>query len=251
MGDTSCTLIAPRPAERPTRRGWPALLLVPAVLGGTACGSGERSAAPGTTVPAVTTTLSASEVAKAKARSVVLTAADVPGFTRAAPTTESSPDPQLACAKEAPTLVATTNSPTKVEGETFERGPDGDLTVSSTADVLDPAQATTLLAELASPKLAACFQRAFRDAFNAELGGQASLTVKVVPSSSPVAGAEQAASLDIQGTVSAAGNRVPMHFRWSFVRKQGTVATLDYGAFGAGYDKAEHDRLLALITSRL
>lgn len=230
------------------------LVLVPLLMGLGGCGSAaaKKQASPTTTVPAATTTtLSKAEIDKAKAKSLVLTAADLPGFTTKAPTPDDNADPLNTCARTAPMLSSAVDSPNDAPGDDFERGADGAVAVGSDGDVLDPVLASTYLKELAGPSLAACFQRVIKAEIVKGLPKGVTATISVVPGTAPVAGAEQAVSLDIKGKVSGGSVALLIRLRLDVLRKQGAIVSLSYAAFGVPFDQAEHDRLLALLASRL
>lgn len=144
-----------------------AALGLAAVLVFGACGGDNGSSAPTTTVtPATTTTLSQVQLDKQKAQRVVLTAADLPGYTQDPPRPSGDraefAAAANACVNNNPVIVAL-GQDTDPRGATspgFRKGET--VTVSSSVTFGETEDAArSVMADLNAASFPACFSRAF------------------------------------------------------------------------------------------
>jgi hypothetical protein len=148
-------------------RGKAAALGLAAVLAFGACGDDNDSASSTTTVaPATTTTLSQVQLDEQKAQRIVLTAADLPGYTQDPPD-PSADSPEFeaaanACVNNNPLIVAlgTDTDPRGAVSPDFSKGDLTTVTSSVTfGDTEDAAR--SVMADLNAASFPACFSRAF------------------------------------------------------------------------------------------
>ena len=149
-------------------RGRTAALGLAAVLVLSGCGDDEDSASSTTTTvaPATTTTLSQVQLDKQKAQRIVLTAADLPGYTQDPPD-PSGDSPEFeaaanACVKNNPLIVALgqDTDPRGATSADFSKGET--VTVSSSVTFGETEDAArSVMADLNAASFPACFSAAF------------------------------------------------------------------------------------------
>jgi hypothetical protein len=235
-----------------------ACLLALSAMG--ACGGGGTTSqadlattlVPTSTLPATTTTLSPAELAKKKAASIVLVAADVPGFTKAAPTPDdTSPSALDRCEKLTPALNSLDTDPNKVTGDSFERA-DGSVSVESDALVIDDlARAKKAVDELSTSQVARCLESGMKLDVAKGLAPGTTVTVKAAPFKPTVPGAEQVGGLTLTLNVKTPQGAVPFVYSAVQLRKAGVLASVFYGGPTMFAESAELSRLLALVASRM
>ncbi len=217
-----------------------------------ACGDDESSA-PSTTA-STTTTLSQVELDKQKGQRVVLTAADVPGFT------QDPPDPDddsaeleaaaNACVNNNPVLVQLGKDadPRGANGQDFSKGEEATLSSSVTfAETEEQARSAITDAGVAS------FPNCFSRALTAALRAQGTFTnVSVTTAKLPVLTVGDG-SVGYRSTARArvAGTAVTLYFDATFIRSGRGVAVIDGFTLGAPFPEAERVRLATLVAQRM
>ncbi|MCA1670917.1 MAG: hypothetical protein LC799_01485, partial [Actinobacteria bacterium] len=148
-------------------RGKTAVLGLAAVLLLGGCGDDNDSSASTTTVPpATTTTLSQAQLDEQKAGRIVLTTADLPGYT-VDPPDPSGDNPEFdaavtACANNNPMIVqlGSDNDPRGARSPDFSKGET--VTVSSSVTFADTEdQARSVMTDLNAASFPTCFSRAY------------------------------------------------------------------------------------------
>jgi hypothetical protein len=221
-------------------------------------GGGSKSSTPSTSpaasAPASTTTTSQAEADKDKAQRIVLTAADVPGFTvDVANTSTKNADLEAAanaCVNNNPLLVrlgeATdprgARSPDFTMGETLTVG--SSATFGETED-----EARSAIAALSAPAFTGCFS----DALAAELGKNPALTnVTVTTSRLPtVAAGDQSIGYRSTARLRVSGTAVTFYFDFTFVRTGRGVTVLSDVTVGNAYPEADRTRLATVLAGRM
>src|SRR5215210_4564227 len=136
------------------------------VMGG--CGDDKKESSSTTTVaPATTTTLSQAQLDKQKAARILLTAADLPGYTLSAPDPSIDSSAEFEVASDACVnnnalfiYLGDESDPRGAATEDFEKGET--LTVSSSVTFGDTEdQVRTAIADVSATTVAACLARAF------------------------------------------------------------------------------------------
>ena len=237
-----------------TSRGTAALAVAALTLAA-GCGRGDKTSSPettaptDTTVPATTTTTSNED----ELRKLLLVATDVPEFKEKAATAdppEEEDDPFVKCEAELPALKALDDA-IEVEGDTFVRGPEDGVEVSSDVTGTTPEKAEAAVNELLEPKTATCFQTAITDAVKKELPAGVEVTPKLTITRSSVAGADQAVLASFTGTVRARGQAVGFRSDFVVLRRDGEIVTVYYAGPTNLTSAGERQRIVAAVSKKL
>lgn len=220
-----------------------------------ACGDDkESSSSTTTTVATTTTTLSQIQLDRQKADRVVLAAADVPGYTQDAPSTDDE-SPELeaaanACVNNNPVLVVlgTDNDPRGVNGPDFSKGDESTISSSVTFAETEE-QATAAMAAASVATFPACFSRAL----TAEIRKDATFTSPTVSTAKLPALTVGNQSIGYRSTVRARvqGQAITLYFDFTFIRAGRGVAVLDGFMLGSALPEAERVRLTTLLAQRM
>ena len=224
------------------------------VLGG--CGDDEDSASSTTTVaPTTSTTLSQAQLDKQKAQRIVLTAADVPGYTvdPPDPSDESSAEfvaAANACANNnaAFTQLGEDTDPRGASSPDFSK--DDTLTVSSDVTFTDTDdQARTAIADVSTASFPTCLARAVA----AELKKDTSLTnVTATTTKRPaITAGDQNVSYRTVMRFRTQGTNVTVNADTVFIRVGRAVASLDVSSVTTAFPDAEKLRLATLLAGRM
>ena len=238
----------------PLARCWKPVALCVVVAGTllAACGDDESSA-PATTV-APTTTLSQVQLDQQKADRVVLTAADVPGYTVDPPgPDDESPELEAAanaCVNNNPVLVqlGKEGDPRGANGQNFSKGEDATLSSSVTfAETEEQARSAITDAGVAS--FPTCFSRAL----TAALRAQGTFTNPSVTTAKLPALTVGDGSVGYRSTARArvGATAVTLYFDATFIRSGRGVAVIDGFTLGSTFPEAERVRLATLLAQRM
>lgn len=217
-----------------------------------ACGGGGSGgpAPPGTT----TTSLSPAQLDKARAQRVVLTAADLPGYTTDPPGAardsaefEAAAD---ACVRNNPLIVALgeDDDPRGASSPGFRRGDTVRVTSSVTFGDTEAA-ARTVMADLGAPSFPACFSAAFtaelrKDAANSDVA----VTTTTLPADQL---GDQSVAFRTVARFRTQGTNVTLNIDFTFVRVgRGFGSVQDLSATTA-FPDAERIRLATALATRM
>jgi hypothetical protein len=225
------------------------------LLGGCGDDKDDASSAPTTTVaPATTTTLSQAQLDKQKAQRVVLTVADLPGYT-VDPPDPSADSPEFeaaanACVNNNPVIVSlgTDNDPRGASSPDFSKG--DTLTVSSSVTFAETEdQARTALADLNVASFPACLSRAF----TAELRKDPAFTnVSVTTTKLPaITAGDQSIGYRVVGKFRTQGTNATVNIDFTFVRVGRAVGNIEDLSVTTAFPAAERLRLATLIAGRM
>ncbi len=242
---------------RATRNGARLAIGVAAVLLMTACGDDDNdsaSQATTTVAPTTSTTLSQIQLDKQKAQRVVLTGADVPGFTAKAPDTNPD-DAELeaaanACVNNNPLVIRLgstddqrgTSSPQFSKGATLEVG--SSMTFGDTED-----QTRTAIADVSGTSYGSCFSKA-NAATIRKLPGVTNVTAATTKLPALTVG-EQSIGYRTVTTFRAQGQTVTINSDFTFIRVGRGLAELDTHSSPAGFPEAERVRLATTLAARM
>jgi hypothetical protein len=232
-------------------------LVVTAVLLLGACSDNGESSAPAP-APATTTTIAQAELDEQKAPRVVLTAADLPGFTQDPPESdeeESSPDLEeaaTACFNNDPLLLrlGEDDDPRGASSPDFSRGET--TTVSSAVtfgESEDEARAS--MAALDASSFPGCFSNALRVALREEDAatfGNATVNTARLPATT--AGDQ---TLGYRSTIrtTVRGQTITFYVDFSFTRSGRGLSVLTLFNIGTPFADAERTRLVTLVAGRM
>ena len=217
-----------------------------------ACGDDESSAPP--TTASTTTTLSPVEVDKQKGQRVVLTAADVPGFTQDAPDPDDD-SPELeaaanACVNNNPLLVrlGEDDDPRGANSPDFSKGEE--LTVNSGVtfgENEDEARAAMTAAG------AATFTTCFSNALTAEFRKDPTFSnVSVTTARLPTLNAgDQSVGYRSTARARVSGQALTFYFDFTFFRVGRAVAVLSGLGFNTQFPEADRSRLVTTMAGRM
>ena len=232
-----------------------AVLGLAAVMLFGACGDDGDTASTSTTVaPATTTTLSQVQLDEQKAQRIVLTAADVPGYS------QDPPDPGTdsaefeaaanACVKNNPLIVALggDNDPRGATSPDFSKGDTVSVTSSVTfGDTED--QARTVIADLNATTFPTCFSQAFtaelrKDTTNSNV----SATTTKLPA---VNIGDQSVAYRTVARFRTQGTNVVLYIDFSFVRVGRAFGSIQDLSATTAFPDAERVRLATLLAGRM
>ena len=236
-------------------RGKTAVLGLAAVLVLGGCGDDNDSSAPTTTVPpATTTTLSQAQLDKQKAQRIVLTTADLPGYT-VDPPDPSGDTPEVdaavnACANNNPIFVQLDldNDPRGAASPDFSKGEA--VTVGSGVTFADTEdQARSLMADLNAASFPACFSRAIlADLREAPGVTNARVNTTKLPA---IAAGEQSFGYRAVARFRFVDENVTLNLDWTLIRVGRAVAGLDALWTTTPFPEAERLRLAQAIAGRM
>jgi hypothetical protein len=217
------------------------------------CGGDDDSeSSDSTTIPP--TTRPTAELDKQRAGRIVLTAADLPGYTE-----DTSPDEDddevdrafAACVQNDPVLTAEEpENPRTVDGKDFDKG--DELSVGSSATIAETQeQAQAAIAQLRNQTVLDCLQSAFRRELAASLDPGVTLR-NVAVSALPVATAgDEAVGVRVAATLSAAGETVQVTSDVTAIRRERAVAFLVTNGVGNRFSNAEREALALKMADRM
>ncbi len=219
-----------------------------------ACGDDEESSSD-TTAPTTSTTLSQIQLDEQKAQRVVLTEADLPGYTidPADPADETSPEGLAAlnaCGNNDPLFVQLDkdDDPRGATSPSFSKG--DTITVGSSVtfgDNEDQAKAT-MTAVSAAP-FPTCLSRAL----TAELRRDPAWTNVTVSTTKLPAVTAGDQAVGYRSTVRArvGGTAVTFYADTIFIRSGRAIASVDVSSVGAVFPEAERTRLVTAVAGRM
>ena len=227
------------------------------LLGGCGDDKDEKdSSAPATTVaPATTTTLSQAQLDKQKAQRIVLTAADLPGYTQDPPDPSSAGSAEFeaaanACANNSPVYVAlgTENDPRGATSPDFSKG--DTITVSSAVTFTETEdQARTAMADLSAAPFPACFSKAFTAELKKDpTNSNVSVTTTKLPA---ISAGDQSLGYRAVAKFRIGGTNVTLNADFTFVRVGRAVAGVQASSTPTAFPAAERLRLATLIAGRM
>jgi len=183
-------------------------------------------------------------------QSLVLVAADVPGFKEQAGPSPTR-DRSTSCDPAAAPAVKAISAAAAAEGATFERGPDGAVQVSSRG-ISSPDQAEAALTELVDPKLTACLQADLRAIVEKNSGGGAADAFKMTSAKSKVGGVDQTVILAASASMKDnAGVARTVLLDLVFLRSSGTILVVTYTGPSGMASVAERQRIVAVAGRKL
>lgn len=226
-----------------------ALALVMVLWG---CGDDDSQSSTRATAPP--TTRDPVAVDKERATRIVLTAADLPGYTgstRPEQDAEQLENAFAACVENDPVILAKeTANPRTVHGKDFSKG--DALSVRSKATIAETEdQARTAVAKLRSKTVLDCLTRAVRAESTKALDPGITLT-SVTVTSLPVASVgDEAVGARILLTLAAQGETVRVSSDVTVIRKERAVAFLSTNGSGTAFPESERASLAAKLADRM
>ena len=218
------------------------------------CGDDEESSSD-TTVAPTTTTLSQTQLDEQKAQRVVLSEADLAGYTVDPPDPDDEISPEglaalNACGNNDPLFVQLDkdDDPRGATSPTFSKG--DTITVGSSVtfgENEDQAKATMTAVSAAS--FPTCFSRAL----TAELRRDPSFTNVTVSTTRLPAFTAGDQAIGYRSTVRArvSGTSVTFYADTLFIRSGRGIASVDISSFGAVFPEAERTRLDTTVAGRM
>ena len=218
------------------------------------CGGGDDSATPTTTAaPNTTTTVARPELDKEKAGRVVLTAADVPGFTADPPDADDNDTIEQAanaCVNNNPVLVRL-GEDTDARGAVspdFRKG-EGQTVGSSVTFGETEEEARSAIAALSAPSFAGCFSEAAAAALRTD-PTFSNVTVETTRLPTVAAGDQ---SIGFRNTIRATVRNIPATFfvDFTFVRRGRAFAVINDLSVSTPFPEADRVRLATTIAGRM
>jgi hypothetical protein len=229
------------------------LVLVTALVLLVGCGGDDSESSQPTTAP--TSAQPTPEQDKARAGRIVLTAADLPGYTEDPDSDEDDDDETErvlgGCVQNDPVLTADEpESPRTVEGKEFNKGET--QSVSSTATIAETQeQAEAALTQLRNQTVLNCLESGARRELAGSVGPGA--TVQAVSVSSlpvPTVG-DEAVGLRIEATITAQGQTVRVTTDVTAVRRERAVAFLSTTGVRNAFSPSERQALATRMADRM
>ena len=225
------------------------LVLVPACGGGDDSGPESRA----TTVPP--TTRSAVDVDKERAQRIVLTAADLPGYTED-PVTADEEDDETdrafeACMQNDAVLTAEAETnPRTAEGREFSKG--DEVNVGSEAIVAETEeQAKTALNVVRQPSARNCLGTAFREELAKTLDPGVTLrSVNANTLSTPTVG-DEAVGMRVLATITGGGQTIRANVDFTIIRRERAVAFLLTSQLNSPFPESERAALATKMADRM
>jgi hypothetical protein len=225
------------------------------LLGG--CGDDKddkKSSATATMVAATTTTLSQAQLDKQKAERIVLTVADLPGYT-ADPPDSSSDSAEFeaaanSCANNNPVIVAlgTKTDPRGASSPDFSKG--DSVTASSSVTFAETEdKARTAMTDVGAAPFAACFSKAFTAELRKEPAySNVSVTTTKLPA---ITAGDQSLGYRVVAKLRAGGTNVTLNVDFTFIRVGRAVSGVQASSTPAAFPAAERLRLATLVAGRM
>lgn len=217
-------------------------------------GDSDESGQPATSTSSTSTTLSQVQLDKQKAQRIVLSAADLSGFTQDPPDPTINPNDTLlpgdACHKDNPLLLrlGTDNDPRGVMSPDFTNS--DEVTVGSAATFAETEEdARAVITALSATTFPGCFS----PAFTTELQKQAEFTNVSTSTARLPAVTVGDSSIGYRSTVRAryTGVSVTLYFDAVFIQKGRGVALVNVTKATSPYANAERLRLVNPVAERL
>ncbi len=229
------------------------LALVAAVALLVGCGGGDDDSAPpeGTAAPAATPT---PEQDRERAGRIVLTAADLPGYTESTSPEEDDEEIDRAfagCVQNDPVLTAEEpTDPRTVEGKDFDKSEE--QSVSSKATIAETEeQAQAALTQLRNQTVLECLEGAVRRELGASLGPEVTLQ-SINVSALPVATVgDETVGIRIAATLAAQGQTARVTSDVTVMRRGRAVAFLSTNGVGTPFSNSERDALAQRMAERM
>ena len=223
------------------------LVLVPACGGGDSEESSDATTAP-------TTGRATAEVDKARAGRIVLTGADLPGYTEDASADEDSPEVDKAfatCVDNDPILTAEPDTnPRTVDGSDFDKT--DEMSVSSSATIGETEdQARKAIAQLRGQGVLDCMGRSFREELSESLGAQALLREVSVEKLPVAAAGDESVGLRLLATIGVANQSVRVSSDVTAIRRERAVAFLVTTGVNEPFPEVERTALANKMASRM
>ena len=217
------------------------------------CGDDE-SASPATTVaPATTTTLSQTELDRQKAQRIVLTAADLPGYTAEPPDPVEGSDrleEEAAPCFNNNRLIVRVGQPSDQRGASadFRKG-DGVSVGSAVTFAETEDEARAALTDIGAASFPACFSRVL----TADLQGTPGVSNVSATTTRLPALAVGDQSVGYRSVVKARSNgtAVTINLDFTFIRTGRAVAVLDDNSLGTPFPASERGRLATALAGRM
>lgn len=216
-------------------------------------GEGGESAAQ-TTIASTTTTLSQAQLDKAKAQRVVLTVADLPGYTMDPPDptdTSSLGTDAAACVNNNALLIRLGDDPDPrgMLGSDFSKG--DDLTVGSSVTFAETEdEARTAFTDLNAASFPSCFAKTFAAELKKQDPTFTNVTVNTTKLPAITAG-DQSVGFRNVARVTSSGVNVTLNVDFTFIRVGRAVAELDTLTVASQFPAAERLRLATAIAGRM
>lgn len=239
---------------RVTRNGTRLAVGLTAVMVLGACGDDKKTSVTATTVATTSTTLSQVQLDKQKAGRVVLTAADVPGFT-ADPPSPSDNNPAFeaalsACVNNDPLVVRIghTDDPRGAASSDFSKG--DALTVGSSVTFGETDDQTrTAISDLSTTTFTSCIGKAYVAGFK-DQAGLTNVTATAAKLPALTVGDQ---SVGYRTTVKfrSQGQNVTVYSDVTFIRSGRALAEFDATTSPTPYPEAERTRLVTALAGRM
>jgi len=184
-------------------------------------------------------------------RELVLVAADLPKFKEETTAPAKDEETFAVCEPtDAPASYALVDEPS-VDGANFARGPEGAVSVSSTATATTPQKAEAAITELTDPKLTGCYESDVRKGIEKDVPAASEITVKLAVTKPSVAGVDQAAVLSAAIAFKANGKPGAVRSDFVLLRRQGIILSFFYSGATNLASAAERQGIIAAAAKKL
>ena len=219
--------------------GWLALVAAVSLLLGPACGGGGEDELP------------SAEEDKASAARMVLTQADLAGFTQEPPDEESGSDEAInKCVNNNPDLIAEPK-PRGVEGPEFTKE-QNDVTVNSGVFFTTSVEsARKAFADFKAAFSGDCLTNEFRRVLEEDFGPDITVEQASLAPIGAASGADDAAASQLTLRLSGGGERITMYADISFFRSGRAIGGFSSTQVGSAFPEGERMRLGGLLARRL
>ena len=207
-----------------------------------------------TVAPTTSTTLSQAQLDQAKATRVVLTVADLPGYTMDAPDpadTSTLGTDAAECINNDPVLsqLGDDPDPRGVLGADYSKGEE--ITVGSSVTFADTEdQARAAFTALSAASFPACFARIFASELRTQDPTFTSVNVNTTRLPAITVG-DQSAGFRSVARITSSGVAVTLNVDLTFIRVGRAVAELDTITLGTQFPAAERLRLATALAGRM
>lgn len=243
------------PYTAPVRKRTVGIGLVALLLMVGCSDDGESSTATtATTVAPTSTTLSQAQLDQAKATRIVLTVADLPGFTMDAPDpadTSTLGTDAAECINNNPVLsqLGDDPDPRGALGADYSKGEE--ITVGSSVTFADTEdQARSAFTDLSAASFPACFARIFASELRTQDPTFTSVNVNTTRLPAITVG-DQSAGFRSVARITSSGVAVTLNVDLTFIRVGRAVAELDTITLGTQFPAAERLRLATALAGRM